>query len=199
VARTSRWSGLSQTERRAERRRRLVRAAFELFGEQGEAGVTVRSVCRHSELNTRYFYESFADTDELLEAAYDVVVADLIAALYGAMENLPDDRARLAAGVRAVLEFSSEDARRGKILFTEARTNPVLSARRSMIQEELRKSVLDGDQQPSRPSRVAELAGAAMYSGAMAELAQQWLLGNLGTDVEPVVKAVVRQWMPEGV
>ena len=33
----------------------------------------------------------------------------------------------------------------------------------------------------------------------MAELAQQWLLGNLGTDVEPVVKAVVRQWMPEGV
>ena len=199
MARTSRWSGLSQTERRAERRRLLVRAAFELFGEQGEAGVTVRSVCRHSELNTRYFYESFADTDELLEAAYDVVVADLIAALYGAMENLPDDRARLAAGVRAVLEFSSEDARRGKILFTEARTNPVLSARRSMIQEELRKSVLDGDQQPSRPSRVAELTGAAMYSGAMAELAQQWLLGNLGTDVEPVVKAVVRQWMPEGV
>jgi AcrR family transcriptional regulator len=195
MSRTSRWAGLSRAERQAERRRLLVRAAFELFGEDGEAAVTVRSVCRRSELNTRYFYESFADTDELLGAAYDFVVGDLIVALAGAMADLPDDRARLQAGIRTVLDFSSEDPRRGKLLFTEARTNPVLAARRSTIQEQLRKSVLDEGPTASRPARIADLVGAAMYAGAMAELAQQWLSGSLGTDLEPVVDAAVRQLM----
>lgn len=173
----------------------LVEAAFELFGEDGETAVTVRSVCRHSALNTRYFYESFTDTDELLGAAYDFVVADLIGELAGAMADLPDDRARLRAGIHTVLDFSSEDPRRGKILFTEARTNPVLAARRSTIQEQLRKSVLDEGPTASRPARIADLVGAAMYAGAMAELAQQWLSGNLGADLDPVVDAAVRQLM----
>ncbi len=195
MSRTSRWAGLSRAERQAERRRLLVRAAFELFGEDGEAAVTVRSVCRRSELNTRYFYENFADTDELLGATYDFVVGDLIVALAGAMADLPDDRARLKAGIRTVLDFSSEDPRRGKLLFTEARTNPVLAARRSTIQEQLRKSVLDEGPTPSRPARITDLVGAAMYAGAMAELAQQWLSGSLGDDLEPVVDAAVRQLM----
>ncbi len=192
----SRWAGLSQADRQAERRRLLVSAAFELFGEHGEAGVTVRSTCRHSGLNTRYFYESFADTDELLGATYDFVVSDMIVALAAAMADLPDDRARLRAGIRAVLDFSSGDPRRGRILFTEARTNPVLSARRSMIQEELRKSVLEEGPDAEGPARIADRVGAAMYAGAMAELAQQWLVGNLGTELDPVVDAAVRQWLP---
>ena len=173
----------------------LVQAAFELFGEDGEAAVTVRSVCRHSALNTRYFYESFADTDELLGAAYDFVVADLIGALSGAMAGLPDDKARLRAGIRTVLDFSSDDPGRGKILFTEARTNPVLAARRSAIQEQLRRAVLEERPAAVRPARITDLVGAAMYAGAMAELAQQWLSGHLGADLDPVVDAAVRQWM----
>lgn len=195
MSRTSRWAGLSRAERQAERKRLLVRAAFELFGEDGEVAVTVRSVCRHSALNTRYFYESFADTDELLGAAYDFVVADLIGALSGAMAGLPDDKARLRAGIRTVLDFSSEDPGRGKMLFTEARTNPVLAARRSAIQEQLRRSVLEDGPAAVRPARIADLVGAAMYAGAMAELAQQWLSGNLGADLDPVVDAAVRQLM----
>lgn len=174
----------------------LVRAAFHLFGEDGESAVTVRSVCRKSELNTRYFYESFTDTDELLGAVYDEVVSELITVLGGAMSDLPDDRARLRAGIRAVLDFSSADPRRGKILFTEARTNPTLAARRSATQEQLRESVLQSGQGTPRAARTADLVGAAMYAGAMAELAQQWLSGSLGTDLEAVVGAAVRQLMP---
>lgn len=179
-----------------ERRRVLVRAAFELLGESGESAVTVRSVCRRAALNSRYFYESFTDTDELLGAVYDVVVADMIAALSGAMAELPDDRSRLRAGISTVLEFSSADPRRGKILFTEARTNPVLAQRRSVTQDQLRRSVLNDGPVTSPGARTAELVGAAMYAGAMAELAQQWLSGNLGTDLEPVVDSAVQLLMP---
>lgn len=182
--------------RSAGRRRLLVRAAFELFGENGEPAVTVRSVCRRSALNSRYFYESFPDTDELLGATYDDVVADLIGTLIEAMSNLPDDRARLRAGITTVLDFSSKDPRRGKLLFTEARTNPVLAERRSATQELLRRSVLDDDKTSSSP-RTTDLV-SAVYSGAMAELAREWLLGALGADLEPVVEVAVRLLMPVG-
>ena len=33
--------------------------------------------------------------------------------------------------------------------------------------------------------------GAAVFTGAMAELAQQWLAGNLGDDLDAVVDAAV--------
>ncbi|MFM9034022.1 MAG: TetR/AcrR family transcriptional regulator [Mycobacterium sp.] len=192
MPRTSRWAGLSQADRRAARRAMLVRAAYGLFAEGGEAAVTLRSVCRRSDLHARYFSESFSGTDALLGAVYDVVVADLTEALATAMAGLPDVRARLAAGIRTVLSFSSEDPGRGKILFIEARTNPVLAQRRTATQEELRKSVLPG----AVRERTADLVGAAMYAGAMAELAQQWLLGQLGADLETVVDSAVGVIMP---
>ena len=198
VSRQGRWTGLSQADRQAERRRLLVDAAFQLFGEAGETAVTVRSVCSLASLNTRYFYESFSDIDELLGAVYDVVVADMISTLAESMADLPDDRSRLRAGIRSVLNFSSDDPRRGRVLFTEARTNPVLAARRAATQELLRRSVVDDGQGASQVVRTANLVSAAMYSGAMAELAQQWLLGSLGADLDAVVDAAVRVIMPPG-
>ncbi len=36
------------------------------------------------------------------------------------------------------------------------------------------------------------MVGAAMYTGAMAELAQQWLAGRLGEDLDSVVDYALR-------
>lgn len=193
----TRWAGVSPADRQAERRTLLVRAAFGLFGDGGEAAVSVRSVCRAAELNTRYFYESFTDTDALLGAVYDEVAAELGGILTTAMTSTRDERSRLRAGIRAVLDFSSADPRRGKILFTEARTNPVLAARRTVAQDHVRELVLDEQRRTAPESdRVATEVGAAMYAGAMAELAQQWLAGTLGHDVDAVVAHAVRLLLP---
>ncbi|MGV0808961.1 TetR/AcrR family transcriptional regulator [Mycolicibacterium setense] len=190
----TRWAGVPLTDRRAERRALLVDAAFRLFGDGGEAALSVRSVCRECGLNTRYFYESFADTDDLLGAVYDQVSAalavDVDAAMAGAGDSL---RARTRAGIAAVLGFSSADPRRGRVLFTDARANPVLAARRAATQDLLREAVLseDGRLNPGSDP-VAAQVGAAMYTGAMAELAQQWLGGNLGDDLGVVVDYALR-------
>ena len=84
--------------RRPSRRTRglLVDAAFALFGDGGEAAVSVRSVCRDCGLNTRYFYESFPDTDELLGAVYDKVSRRLAEVVALAMDAGSGTR-RLAA------------------------------------------------------------------------------------------------------
>lgn len=190
----TRWAGVPLTDRRAERRALLVGAAFRLFGDGGEAAVSVRSVCRECGLNTRYFYESFADTDDLLGAVYDEVSAalavDVETATAGAGDSL---RARTRAGIAAVLGFSSADPRRGRVLFTDARANPVLAARRTATQDLLREAVLsEGGRLHPGSDPVAAQIGAAMYTGAMAELAQQWLSGNLGDDLDVVVDHALR-------
>ncbi|MGH3580726.1 MAG: TetR/AcrR family transcriptional regulator [Mycobacterium sp.] len=180
----TRWAGVALTDRRTERRGLLIDAAYGLFGDDGEAALSVRSVCRACELNTRYFYESFADTDELLGAVYDKVGTELAEEVEAAMSAAPDSvRARTRAGMAAVLGFASADPRRGRVLFTDARANPVLTARRAATQDLLLAAVLAEVGSDPVPARV----GAAMYTGAMAELAQQWLAGGLGSDLDVVV------------
>ncbi|MGE2832575.1 TetR/AcrR family transcriptional regulator [Mycobacterium sp. SMC-4] len=189
AAAPGRWAGIPLTDRRAERRELLVDAAFRIFGDGGEAALSVRSVCRECGLNTRYFYESFAGTDELLGAVYDRVSLELAAEVGRAMEQAPDSlRARTRAGMAAVLHFSSADPRRGRVLFTDARANPVLAQRRAATQDVLREAVLsEGWRLHPDTAPVAAMVGAAMYTGAMAELAQQWLTGQLGDDLDAVV------------
>lgn len=185
----TRWAGVPLTDRRAERRALLVESAFRLFGEGGEAALSVRSVSRESGLNTRYFYESFADTDVLLGAVYDLVSAELAAVVEHAMLEAGDTlRARTRSGIAAVLHFSSADPRRGRVLFTDARANPVLAGRRAVTQDLVREAVLtEGWRLRPDSDPTAAVVGAAMYTGAMAELAQQWLAGFLGDDLDAVV------------
>lgn len=185
----TRWAGVPLVDRRAERRTLLVDAGFRLFGDEGESAVSVRSVCRECGLNTRYFYESFADVDDLLGAVYDRVSAELVEVVAAAIEQAEDSvRGRTRAGMAAVLGFSSADPRRGRVLFTEARANPVLVERRAAAQDLLREGVLtEGGKLTPESDPVAAAVGAAIFTGAMAELAQQWLAGNLGDDLDVVV------------
>lgn len=189
----TRWAGVPLDDRRAERRGLLIDAAYALFGDGGEAALTVRSVCRACGLNTRYFYESFADTDELLGAMFDKVSAELAAAVDVAIAVVGESPAeRTRAGMAAVLGFSSADPRRGRVLFTDARANPVLTARRAAMQDQLLAAVLEeGSRLHPGSNPVATRIGAAMYTGAMAELAQQWLSGTLGDDLDVVVDSAL--------
>jgi len=195
---TGRWAGLSPDDRRAGRRKLLVNGAFELIGDGDETELSVRSVCREAALHHRYFYESFADTDELMGAVYDEVYRQLRRTLTAATAGLPDDRARLRAGIRAVLDFSAADRRHGQVLFNAAPTNPVLVARRAAAQQELREYILAVRRQADpRSDRVAAEVAAAIYAGATSQLNEQWLAGSLGDDLDVVIEHAVDLMTPD--
>lgn len=189
------WAGIPAEERIRDRRALLVAAALELFGTEGDAATSVRAVCRAADLNARYFYESFVDRDELLGAVYDQVAAELADRIAAALLDAADDpTARLRAGIETVLRFLTDDPRRAKVLFTDGRANPVLADRRAIARaalidgtaamghEELARS--GGGQ--ARTARTAEVA-AALFGGAMEELAEAWTSGRLGTDLDQVI------------
>ncbi len=60
------YAGRSSDDRRSERRERLIAAATEVYGSSGYRTATVKAVCQQAGLTERYFYESFASSEELL-------------------------------------------------------------------------------------------------------------------------------------
>ncbi|MGW5108580.1 TetR/AcrR family transcriptional regulator [Nocardia sp. NPDC004123] len=184
-AAATRWAGVRMDQRRSERRALLIEAGFELFGTEGEGAVTVRAVSRAAQLHTRYFYENFANTDELLGAVYDAVVDALTEHVRTAITPDPGPARRRRLIVRSVLEFCAADPRRGRVLFTEARANPVLVARREAGQRMLIEGVLERStaERPGEDPRLARVS-AAMFTGAVVELIQEWIAGRLGEDLE---------------
>jgi len=184
---STRWAGVPAAGRKAERRAMLVRAGFRLFGADGEAALTVRAVCRDAELHTRYFYESFADTRELLAAVYDEQASALGDVLAQSLATAgPHPAARTRAGIRGVLQFLRDDARRGRVLFADAES---LAGRRRTNETALLEGLvaMSRTADPSLPVLVA----ATMFTGAMTELARQWVDGRLGDDLDAVVDSAV--------
>src|SRR5262249_23880786 len=89
-------------------------------------------VCEHARLNPRYFYENFADLDELIVAVYDRVVEEMtsavLAALVAAANDGPREQSRDAIDSNA--RFVDEDRRRGRVMYVEALGNEMLNRRR---------------------------------------------------------------------
>src|SRR4051812_2571434 len=82
------YRGVPQDERRAQRRSQLIAAAIAVYGERGYRQATVKAVCEAAGLTERYFYESFANSEELLIASYNAVTfavhSEMVAAAQGA-------------------------------------------------------------------------------------------------------------------
>lgn len=125
------YGGVDGSARVAERRRILIDAGLDLLGTT-EPELTVRGVCRRANVVSRYFYESFADKDELMAAVYDHVIGEIASTTLAAVEASPtSERGRVHAAVRAIVRLVAEDPRRGRLLFSATSSNDVLAAKRA--------------------------------------------------------------------
>ena len=79
------YDGKTATERVTERREQLIGAGFQLFGQYGYAGTSIRAVLRQSGLIDRYWAENFADLDSLLAAVYDRLIDEELTACRAAI------------------------------------------------------------------------------------------------------------------
>lgn len=115
-----RYGGRTAEERSAERRERLLDAGLELFGTRGYANCSIEALCAATRLNPRYFYESFATREALLQAVYDRHMAHLAATVAAALEGAPQEpRAVCEIGLRAFVETQLADHRAARITYLE--------------------------------------------------------------------------------
>jgi AcrR family transcriptional regulator len=172
------WAGTTLTDRKAARRERLLASALELLGTAGSSGVSVRAVCRHARLTERYFYENFADREELVVAVYEQVAGEVHQAL---VDAVPDARgepsARAEAAVTAFVGLMVDDPRKGHVLLLAPITDAALSARGVALLPAF--AALIREQLPERMDQAERELTALGLVGALTNLFTAYLGGAL--------------------
>jgi AcrR family transcriptional regulator len=189
------YGGVSGEDRISGRLERLLEAGLELLGRDGWNATTVRAVCAEAGLTERYFYESFANRDELLVAIFDRVAAEAATAVLEAVEAAPHDaRAKARAAIGSFVELLTDDPRRARAMLIESIGNPVLERRReesirnfaALMAEQARRFYGAG----TLSERDAELTALALVGG-LSELLVAWLDGRLDVSKKRLVEHCV--------
>jgi AcrR family transcriptional regulator len=179
------YRGVDSTDRVAARRGRLLSAGLDVLG--SDMPVTVRGVYRRAELAARYFYESFADKDELVSAVFDSVIADLAATTQAAVAAAPV-REKTRAGIANIVQTIASDGRVGRLLFSAQPADPVLVCKRA--ESSALFAMLSG-QHVGSALRVPEndriRAAAHFVVGGVAQTIGAWLTGAVRLDPDQLV------------
>ncbi|MGH3675364.1 MAG: TetR/AcrR family transcriptional regulator [Mycobacterium sp.] len=167
---------------------------MDLVAEHGVSNLKVRAVCSRARLNDRYFYESFADCDALMLAAFEDQFARGVTALLVAAALSPaQPRPRTRAAIEAAFGFVDADPRRPRLLI-ELQTAEALKARRRQMVQALASIMVDQARQ-LLGERVVEdqnvhLAGVTVVSGLL-ELATMWFQHDIDVDRDQLVEFMI--------
>lgn len=172
------YGGVSADVRRAERRRRLLDAAREMWGAGGASEVTVRGVCLAAALTPRYFYEQFENRDALLLAVADEVRDELALTLVTASHAEPGDLgAKLEAALVAFFETIANDPHVHRILTSDPGSVPGLAQHHAAATGRIVDLVIENSAallDPSPPE--ADLRRGAVFAvGGVNNLVVAWL------------------------
>ena len=99
-------------EHRSRQRAELVRAAIDLLGEQGSAGVTLAAAGRRVGLARTSVYEYFSSNAQLLAAAVDLSFAQWAELVRAEVDGVTDPLDRIDAYVRSTLRLVAEGRHR---------------------------------------------------------------------------------------
>ncbi len=184
------YGGKSADERVAERRERLVAAAIEVLAERG-AQATMTAICATAGLTERYFYESFASTDEALLAALESVSDEIARLAVDVVENTsgsPEERVH--AVMVAFVDLVVASPAKGRVAVIQANALPHLRARRQELVAAfadlvaLEAADLYGD--AAWPPDRARIQGI-VYIAGLAELVAGWLTGEVELSADELV------------
>jgi AcrR family transcriptional regulator len=193
------YRGVPADQRRAQRRSTLIETVLDRLRADGIAGVSVRSICARACLTPRYFYESFADLDQLLVAAVDTVVDEVAQRALAALQAAP---AELAAQVRAAIDAGygvvATDPRKASALLVAASGHGPLRARRQKLVTDYADLIIDGlpllhalDLQQRRSARAAAL----FVMGGAADVIEAVLSGRLRMTRTQLVDHLTEMWL----
>src|SRR5271156_2889361 len=184
------YRGVSATDRRNQRRQRLIEAGLQLFGTRGIAAVGIVDVCAEAGLTKRYFYENFASIDALAEAVFEHVTGNLVAVVAPAIEIGAgrDPRPALTVYTRALLS----DPRVVRLLAVESQTGPLKKYRDGFPTRAVElwfafAAADDDDMPPPQDMRLK----AYGFIGAAQQIGLAWLDGHLPLNIDEVIDELV--------
>ncbi|MGW4430695.1 TetR/AcrR family transcriptional regulator [Streptomyces tendae] len=206
---TGRYGGKSAAQRQAERRRRFLDAALQLFGDTpGYRATTVAALSDAAGLSTRQFYEEFRTLEDVLAALHLQVNAwaeDAVRTVAEGTRDLPLPE-RAAAIFRAYAADVTADPRRVRITFVEIigvspRLEEQRLARRArwvdLICAEARSATERGEAAP-RDYRLGATAFIGGVNGLLHDYSAGWVDATLDEVVEELVRQLLSLLRPPG-
>jgi AcrR family transcriptional regulator len=191
-----RYRGITAAERKAQRRARLLEAGIEVFGTEGYASSSIRSLSAAASMNSRYFYESFSSKEDLLYHVYlDIVSAIAIQAADAlADEKTIEGQARSA--LRAGWVALTEDRRRARIVALEV---VGVSDRLEKLRRDTRHALADIT--VTRALAVADddihlrldpVLTSRFLIGGVVEVLTEWIHGEVNASVDELIEHFTR-------
>jgi len=193
------YRGMDLETRVAARRRALIETGLDCLHADGLAGVSVRSICARARLTPRYFYESFADLDELLVAVIDTVADEVAAACVAAIASSPPE---LAKQVRALVDagygvVAGDPRKATAILVAAAGHGPLVDRWHRIVMDfaDIALDALPALGALTRSDRTAAKATAMFLIGGAAEVISGVLAGSLPLSRAALVDQVSAMWV----
>lgn len=193
-----RYRGQAIEDRRAERRQRLLEAGLSVFGEAGYHGATVRSICAAAGLTERYFYESFANSEDLLCAVYEAhMVLQQQRIMAAVLAAAREPRLMVGAGLRAFFELAREVPAAARVQFVE-----VLGV--SPRVDKLYRQAIENFAQMMRTLNLQMPQGGGLRDdetlsiglvGAAVGIASRWLLSGFAQPLEEMLATTLLIFM----
>ena len=190
------YGGLSASERRAERRERLLDAGLELFGTVGFAKTTIPMLCSASGVTARHFYEEFESREALLRELYDRIAENALERVVAALRDIGRDvRARIRHSNEAYFRYLTSDPRLARVYAIEAvGLNPELEAHRRAKREAFVKKMTKAAQRVDEPTVDSRLLSAAI-AGAAHDLVLEWVVATRRPSVEKMIDTITNVWV----
>jgi AcrR family transcriptional regulator len=187
---------MSQDERRAQRRSQLIAAAIEVYGERGYRQATVKAVCEAAGLTERYFYESFANSEDLLIASYNAVTYSVFGQIRQSGAAGSATRAeRARAMLRAYFSALQGAPRSARVFLVEIRgvsraVDKAFDASLRRIGEEVARIAGPEAGEPD-PLLQAGVVGGVIH------IALRWIEDGYTPDIDSVTDSAMRLVMVE--
>lgn len=185
------YRGLSQEERREDRRSRLIAAAVEVYGERGYRQASVKAVCEAAGLTERYFYESFSNSEDLLVASYNAVTYGLFNEITSAakdMDGTRTDRAR--AMLHAYFSALRNEPRSAQLFLVEIRgVSQVVDEAFNAALRSIAREVTRILASPSSPSNELLALGVV---GGISQIAFHWIQQGYVPPIDEVIDAAMQ-------
>ncbi|SDQ94624.1 DNA-binding transcriptional regulator, AcrR family [Thermostaphylospora chromogena] len=179
------YRGMSAEQRLADRRERLMTAAYTLFPSAGFPATTIEKLCTKARVSNRAFYECFSGREALMQAVYDRCVEETLQEVSKALAAGPSTLSgRIETGIRAYVSFVTQDFRRAHIMHVEVRrAGDCLTAARqravSGFTRLIEETVAATGEKPAVNLHLLALG----LIGALQELLIEWVLA---TDPPPI-------------
>lgn len=158
--------------RKRETRGKLLRAAFELFGERGVDAVAINEITEAADVGFGSFYNHFESKEAIYAAVVDAVFGEFADRLDDATAAIEDPAEIISICIRQTIARAHAEPPWGRFFLREG-LNPTALERGlgSRLWRDIRRAIASGRIAPPDPTMAWLLAGGGVLATAATEAA----------------------------